>query len=473
MDDLARLPVFYALTDKRVVVVGDRPAAAWKVELLSATGARVAVFGADPAPELHELAADPPNGPVTLHRRAVTPADLDGAALAIGDFPGDDDAGAAFAAMARAAGVPVNVIDKPAFCDFAFGAIVNRSPLVIGISTDGAAPVFGQAIRARLEAMLPRGFAAWADAARRWRSAVKSSGLSFEARRTFWQLFTTQAIRRPGDEPADTDYEALMAQARGQATAAEAGSVTLVGAGPGDPELLTLKALRALQSADVLLFDDLVAREVLDFARREARKMLVGKTGYGPSCRQDEINALMIQLAKSGRRVVRLKGGDPMIFGRATEEIGACRAAGVAVEVVPGITSAQGAAARLGVSLTERASARRVQYITGHDRNGALPPDIDWASIADPSATTVVYMPKKTLGELGARAIAHGLDPATPAVAIANATRSSEQVVAAPIGEIAVRLAAARLDGPVLVMIGRTMAATAQARAPQDVSRAG
>src|SRR5262245_22774310 len=169
------------------------------------------------------------------------------------------------------------------------------------------------------------------------------------------------------------------------------GSVMLVGAGPGDPELLTLRAVRALQQADVILIDNLVAPAILDFARREAKKMMVGKTGYGPSCRQDEINAMMISLAKSGNRVVRLKGGDPMIFGRAGEEIAACQAAGIPVEVVPGITSAQGAASRLGVSLTQRELARRVQYITAHGANGRIPSDIDWRSVADPSTTTVVY----------------------------------------------------------------------------------
>ena len=163
---------------------------------------------------------------------------------------------------------------------------------------------------------------------------------------------------------------------------------------------MTLRAVRALQSADVILFDDLVAADILDFARREAKKMLVGKTGHKASCRQDDINALMISLAKAGRRVVRLKGGDPMIFGRADEEIAACRAAGIAVEVVPGITTAQGAASRLLVSLTRRGEARRVQYITGHGRDGKLPADIDWLSLADPAVTTVVYMPTKTLPEL-------------------------------------------------------------------------
>jgi uroporphyrin-III C-methyltransferase/precorrin-2 dehydrogenase/sirohydrochlorin ferrochelatase len=237
------------------------------------------------------------------------------------------------------------------------------------------------------------------------------------------------------------------------------GSVTLVGAGPGDPELLTLRAVRALQEADVILIDNLVATAILDFARREAKKMLVGKTGYGPSCRQDEINAMMISLARSGKRVVRLKGGDPMIFGRAGEEIAACQAAGIPVEVVPGITSAQGAASRLSVSLTQRELARRVQYITAHGANGRLPADIDWRSVAEPSTTTVVYMPKRTLAELAATALAHGIAPDTPAIAIASATRPDEEVISATIATIAARLAHAAPTGPVLLMIGHALGA--------------
>jgi uroporphyrin-III C-methyltransferase / precorrin-2 dehydrogenase / sirohydrochlorin ferrochelatase len=237
------------------------------------------------------------------------------------------------------------------------------------------------------------------------------------------------------------------------------GSVTLVGAGPGDPELLTLRAVRALQDADVILIDNLVAPAILDFARREARKMMVGKSGYGPSCRQDEINAMMISLAKSGKRVVRLKGGDPMIFGRAGEEIAACQAAGIPVEVVPGITTAQAAASRLGVSLTQRELARRVQYITAHGANGRLPSDIDWRSVADPSTTTVVYMPKRTLAELAVSALAHGVAPDTPAIAVASATRPDEQVITATIATIAAKLADAAPAGPVIVMIGHALGA--------------
>ena len=464
MGALARLPVFLSLDGKRAMVAGGNPAAAWKAELLSASGARVDVYAAEICDELRELAANSPRGAIVINHYTWSPDDLENAAVAVGAFE-DDEGAAEFASAARAAGVPVNVIDKPAFCDFSFGAIVNRSPLVIGISTDGAAPVFAQAIRAKLEALLPNGFAGWAAAAARWRSAVKASGLSFSGRRKFWHLFTAQAVTDPNHEPGQTDFESFIAEVKGLGTTVENGSVTLVGAGPGDPELLTLRAVRALQSADVILFDDLVSREVLDFARREARKMLVGKTGFEPSCKQEDINALMVGLARQGKRVVRLKGGDPLIFGRAAEEIAACEEANIAVDVVPGITAAQGAAAKLGIPLTDRKRARRVQYVTGHASEGALPGDLDWQSLADPTTTTAIYMPTRTLAALVARAIAEGLDPQTPALAIARATRPDQAVVAAPINELPLRVAEANLPGPVLVMLGHALEERATVRA--------
>jgi uroporphyrin-III C-methyltransferase/precorrin-2 dehydrogenase/sirohydrochlorin ferrochelatase len=453
MAPLSRLPAFFALENKRAMVAGGSQAAAWKAELLSAAGARVEVFAPAPGEDMLALAAAPPRGAIVIRERVWTAADLAGCAIAVADCPGDREA-AQFAAAARGAGVPVNVIDRPAFCDFAFGAIVNRSPLVIGISTDGASPVFGQAIRAKIEALIPKGFSRWANAARAWRPRVQALALPFRGRRSFWEKFTARAVAAPDRVPTEADLDALLSPA----VAREVGSVVLVGAGPGNPELLTLRAVRALQSADVILFDDLVATDILDFARREAKKMLVGKTGHRASCRQDDINALMISLAKTGRQVVRLKGGDPMIFGRADEEIAACRAAGIAVEVVPGITTAQGVASRLLVSLTRRGEARRVQYITGHGRDGKLPEDIDWKSLADPAVTTVVYMPTKTLSGLVAAAVAAGLDPATPAVAVERATRPDERVIAATIADLPARLAAETPSGPVIVLIGRVVA---------------
>lgn len=457
MEALARLPVFFALEGRLVVVEGDNQAAAWKVELMLAAGADVALFAAEPCPELLALIADRERGSVVLARRGATFDDLAGAALAIGAFDNDCDA-AVFAGIARAAGVPVNVIDKPAFCDFSFGAIVNRSPLVIGISTDGAAPIFAQAIRSKFEAMIPRGFARWAEAARRWRVAVQDSGLSFGGRRRFWQHFVARAVAEPEREPAKCEFKELVAAVKSEPGKGDTGSVTLVGAGPGDPELLTLRAVRALQSADVILIDDLVAPEILDFARREAKKMLIGKTGHGPSCKQEEINAMMITLARAGKRVVRLKGGDPMLFGRAGEEIAACAAAGIAVDVVPGITAAQGAASRLGISLTQRDQARRVQFVTGHDKHGGLAPDISWQSIADPSVTTAIYMPGKTIAAFVSAALKHGLSPLTPAIAISRATRPDEATVTAPLADLPHRLAEALLPGPLLVMIGDVFA---------------
>jgi uroporphyrin-III C-methyltransferase/precorrin-2 dehydrogenase/sirohydrochlorin ferrochelatase len=460
MEPLARLPVFMKLAGKRALVAGNGAAVAWKAELLSAAGAAVDVFASHPCEELCAVATQAPGGAITLLHRDWEETDFNDAAIAVGGFASDCEA-ARFACGARAAGVPVNVIDRPAYCDFSFGAIINRSPLVIGISTDGAAPIFAQTLRAKLEAMIPRGFAGWAGAARRWRQAVQTSGFSFAARRRFWEMFTAHALTHPDREPAQSDFDDLFERTQEQAALADAGTVTLVGAGPGDPQLLTLRALRALQAADIILFDDLVAQEILDFARREAKKMLVGKAGYGPSCRQDEINALMVALAKRGKRVVRLKGGDPMIFGRAGEEIAACRAAGISVEVVPGITAAQGAAARLTVPLTQRRDVRRLQYITGHAENGGLPENLDWSSLADAAATTVVYMPKRTIGLLTARAVAQGLPADTPAVAVAEATKPQQTIIGGTVSDIAAKLAARGLSGPVLVFIGRVFEGTA------------
>jgi uroporphyrin-III C-methyltransferase/precorrin-2 dehydrogenase/sirohydrochlorin ferrochelatase len=457
MSALARLPVFFALADKRVVVAGGTAAAAWKAELLSASGAQVDVFAPDVSDEMAAIAGNPPRGPIAIYDRAWCAEDFSGAAMAIGAFDDERDA-ARFAAASRAAGVPVNVVDKPAFCDFSFGAIVNRSPLVVGISTDGAAPVFAQAIRAKLEAILPQGFARWSAAASRWRSRVKESGLSFVARRSFWRAFTARALMRPDEAPTDDDFKSLVAQIKGAGPAIETGTVTLVGAGPGDPELLTLRAVRALQSADVILYDDLVSHEVLDFARREAKKILVGKSGHRASCKQDDINALMVSLAKQGRHVVRLKGGDPLFFARADEEIDIVRSAGITVEIVPGITAAQGAAGRLGLPLTGRNIARRVQFITGHDRLGGLPDDIDWRSLADPGTTTAIYMPSATLGALVANAIGQGLDPATPAIAVARATRPGQTIIAERIADLPGVLAQRAVAGPLIVLVGRMCA---------------
>jgi len=451
---LAVLPVFIKLEGRRAVIAGGGPGAAWKAKLLAAAGAEVVVFAPDPSEEMRQAPAEASAGSIAIVERAWAPADLAGAAFAIAGLDDEADC-AAFVGAARAAGAIVNAIDRPQLCDVQFGAIVNRSPLVLGISTDGAAPAFAQTVRSSIEALLPAGFARWVAAAKSWRGRLSEALPAASDRRRFWQLFSDRAAAEAERAPTDRDFDELAGCIEG--VAERRGSVTLVGAGPGDPELLTLKALRALRSADVILYDDLVAPEILGYARREARLVQVGKKGHGPSVRQADINALTVELAVRGERVVRLKGGDPLIFARASEEIDACTAAGVAVTVIPGISSVQGAAARLGASLTRRCTARRLQFITGHDQHGDLPSDLNWAALADPDATTAVYMPKRTLPELLDTAIAHGLPPDTPALALFNATRSDEHIERGTAASLARQAGACAVEGPMLVLMGHAM----------------
>lgn len=447
MAPLSKLPIFLDLAGKRAVVAGGSAAAAWKAELLAAAGARVEVLAVEPGIELRRLAG---STSIALVPRAWCAADLPGAAIAILDAADETEA-AAFAAAAHAAGVLANVIDDPAFCDFQFGAIVNRSPVVIGISTDGAAPILGQAIRRRIEALLPIGIAAWAAAARRLRERIATELVLPNLRRAFWERFVDLAFTaRPGSTPEASLTGILAATGAGDG----GGRVILVGAGPGDAELLTLKAVRALQSADVILFDDLVPAEVLDLARREATRTLVGKRAGRASCRQGDINSLMIRLARAGKRVVRLKSGDPMVFGRAGEEIAELEAAGVQVEVVPGITAALAMASALGVSLTHRDLAHSVRFVTAHGRAGALPADLDWRGLADPETTLVVYMGGGAAGALADRLMASGLAAGTPTCALAGIGRPSEQRWAGPLAQLAEGAHGLDTDQPILIGIG-------------------
>lgn len=459
IERLATLPLFHKLDGRKVVLAGSSEGALWKAELLAAAGCDLLVLAGGKADVFGALAADPPAGSVTVLPRSWQPADLDGAALAIADIEHAEEAKAFFAA-ARQAGVPVNLVDKPELCDFAFGSLVNRSPLVVAISTDGAAPVFGQAIRAKIEALLPAGLKAWAQAAKDWRPAVQARELAFPLRRAFWEKFTAKAMAEPQRQPEEGDRSDLIAALdQIERSGVSHGRVTLVGAGPGDPELLTLKAIRALQSADIILYDDLVSAGVLELARREAKRMLVGKQGYGPAVKQDDINAMLVSLAGQGKHVVRLKGGDPGIFGRAGEEIEACARAGVPVAIVPGISAAQGAAASLGISLTHRDHARRLQFVTGHARDGKLPQDLDWKALSDPAATTALYMARATLPLFREKALAAGLDPQTPAIAVLGATTPGETHLASTIGALPDRLGELPSKGPVLVLIGHAMGA--------------
>jgi uroporphyrin-III C-methyltransferase/precorrin-2 dehydrogenase/sirohydrochlorin ferrochelatase len=339
MEPLAKLPVFWALEGKRVVVAGGSDAAAWKAELLAACGAHVDVY-ADVFDETFEtLLSRTPGHPAakfTPHRRSWTPGDLGGASLAIADCADDADA-RAFSDAARAAGVPANVIDKPEFCQFQFGSIVNRSPVVIAISTDGAAPILAQALRRKIEALLPRSLKSWATLAQSLRGAVNRRLAPGQQRRAFWERFSDLAFTTT-DTPEEGVGGVLLADAERLAEAPALGCVMLVGAGPGDAELLTLKAMRALQSADIIFFDDLVSAEVLELARREAKRVQIGVREGRRRCRQEEIGGRMARLAKAGKRVVRLVPGDPTMFSDTSNLIALLGRENIPVHVIPGIT---------------------------------------------------------------------------------------------------------------------------------------
>jgi uroporphyrin-III C-methyltransferase/precorrin-2 dehydrogenase/sirohydrochlorin ferrochelatase len=441
---LASLPLFHKLEGRRVVLTGASEPALWKAELLLAAGADLLILaGSEARAARYRLLS----ARAEVLPRAWQAEDLRGASLGV---HGEHEDASAFVHACRDAGVPVNVIDSPDHSDFTFGTIVNRSPLVIGISSGGGAPMLGQSIRERLEALLPAEVGAWAKAALAWRPEVKRRIGPFEDRRAFWRRFVERLWAQGHRGPDERDRESLF---EGQQESV--GEVLLVGAGPGDPALLTLAALRALQRATVILYDDLVGSEVLELARREARRVAVGKKGYGRACSQSDINAEVVRHALAGETVVRLKGGDALIFGRATEEVDACHEAGIPVTLIPGISAGQAAGAALGVSLTERQLARRVQFVTAHGSDGKVPIDIDWSAIADPKATTIVYMPRRNIAEFVGRAIGAGLNPGTPAALVASASLPGEQQAFGYVRDLPDLVQSLDSRAPVTIIIGQ------------------
>ncbi len=462
IEPLATLPLFFKLEGRKVLVAGGSEAAAWKVELLAAAGAEVQLYAGDLDAAFHLLLGNAAlSGRITWYRQGWTPAGFADAVIAVADIVGDEEA-QAFCRAGREAGVPVNVIDKPHYCSFRFGSIVNRSPVVIGISSDGSSPILAQALRRRIETLIPRSLADWARLARDLRSRVCSRLPSKQQRRSFWERFSELAFASAPN--ADAATQLLADCEKRQPARSGPGRVTLVGAGPGDAEFLTLKAVRALQAADIILYDNLVSDEVLELARREAKRMLVGKRGGRKSCRQEDINEMMIKLAKAGKNVVRLKSGDPMVFGRAGEEIARLQDEDIDVSSIPGITAAAAMASSLGISLTHRDHAQSVRFVTGHCRKGTLPEDLDWRAIADPKATTIFYMGRGTAGQIAEMLMTRGLDPATPVVACAALSRPSEKQWRGSLGNLGVGVATLDRNEPILIGIGSVF------KSRQDIS---
>ena len=359
--------------------------------------------------------------------------------------------------------VPVNVVDRPKLSSFIMPAIVDRSPITIAISTGGAAPALARRLRAEIERAMPAAIGRLARFAEIFRVQVRRTLDQPRARRRFWDKVFEGRIGElalAGDE---------IGARRERTETATAGMVHLVGAGPGDPDLLTMKAHRLLQRADVVVYDRLVSAEVLAMARRDAERIYVGKRRGNHSQSQDEINARLVALARAGKSVVRLKGGDPLLFGRGGEEIGALAEAGVTVEVVPGITAALGCAASTGIPLTHRDHAQTCLFVTGHRKDGRL--DLDWPTLARPRQTVVIYMGLDALPTIAAQLVAHGLPGSTPVALIENGTTDRERRVVGTLATIDAQAMRARLEGPTLCMVGEVvglaLAQSREGRAPE------
>lgn len=451
--DASSFPVFLRLDGRRVLVVGNGDEAIAKIRLLLPTGAKIAVVAPEPCDALIELAAEEQ---IELRHRDFDPADLTGVRLCIVALS-DERAARSVADAAAAADVLVNVVDCPSLSDFTVPAIVDRSPVTVAIGTEGAAPCLARDLRSRIEAVVPPGIAVLAALCRDWRARVAAALPDRTQRRRFWDAVMQGPDAQAALDGKRGEAERLLAARLISACAGHnqpmRGSATLVGAGPGDPELLTLRAVRALKHADIVMYDALIDPAILDLARRDARRIDVGKRCGRHAMSQAAINRLILQLAQSGAHVVRLKGGDPMVFGRGGEELDCLRAAGVPVEVIPGVTAACAAAARLAIPLTHRHIARSLHLITGHGADGSVPAH-DWAGLARAGGTIAAYMAARTLPTVSARLIAAGLPATTPSVAIQNASRSDERRLFASLAELPGLLAAQGFDGPTLVLIG-------------------
>ena len=454
-------PAFFDLKDRPALIVGGGEAAARRLRLLQKAGARVTVV----APRVgEEIAAAIDAGKIAAVRRGFVSGDVNGQAIAFAatGLPAVDER---VAEAARTAGVPVNVADHAGLSSFIVPAIVERDPVVIGISTGGAAPVLASRLREAIERLLPSRLGRLATFADSFRTAVKATVPHAAARLRFWDRFfdgpVADQLLAGNDSGA---RERMLTLVNGRAAAEPPrGGVAIVGAGPGDPDLLTLRALRLIQRADVMIYDKLVGPGVLDLARRDAERIYVGKSAGDHSKSQDEINALIAGQAQAGRRVVRLKGGDPFIFGRGGEELEYLRARGISAEVVPGITAALGCAAAAGIPLTHRDHAQAVTFATGQGKDGE--PELDWATLARLNQTLVIYMGVGAAGRIAARLIDHGLDPATPVAVIENGTLPNQKALYGRLSGLNWLVRHSDITGPALIVIG-SVTALAEAATP-------
>ena len=432
-----------------MLIVGGGEKALQKVRLLAKTSARLKIV----APEVAEDIANAGIPSLTIERRAFCESDLDGAALVFAATD-DPDLDARVAAAGRARGLPTNVVDGPSQSNFIMPAIVDRDPIIVAIGTEGAAPILAREIKAKIESWLPATFGQVAQRAQALRRRVQEAIADPIVRRRTWEVLLQGRWRKAildGDaEAADREFEHQLAT--GARDEAPVGSVALIGCGPGEPDLITLKAQQHLQSADVLVVDRLVNPAILEYARRDAIRIDVGKAPEGNSALQEEINRILVREAMKGHRVVRLKGGDAFVFGRAAEEMAAVRAAGIPVEVVPGITAAHACAASIGLPVTLRTKVRQFAVVTGASADGPL--ELDWPALAQPGQAFAIYMGVRTAQHFADRLLEAGAAPRTPVVIVENGTLANERALTTELASAARAIADSGIRGPAVIFVG-------------------
>ncbi|CAN4274396.1 CysG Uroporphyrinogen-III methylase [Methylophilaceae bacterium] len=446
------LPIFMNINQRLCVVIGAGEVAARKVTMLLRAQASVTVYAPEICPTLADLVEA---GRIRYQQARFADQQLSGACLVIA-ATNDLQVNTAVSLAAQANNIPVNVVDAPALCTFTMASIVERSPIVIAISSEGNAPVLARYLRSKIETMLPAGYGRIAAIAGEFRDKVKSKYATSQARRIFWEGVLqgpiVERILAGQEAAARIGLDQLLAD---DTASQQHGEVYLVGGGPGDPDLLTFRALRLMQQCDVCVYDKLVSPEVLDLVRRDAELIYVGKSRDQHTLPQEEINQLLARLALAGKRVLRLKGGDPFIFGRGGEEIETLMQQGVPFQVVPGITAANGVSSYAGIPLTHRDYAQACLFITGHLKNGVL--DLDWAAMARPQQTVVIYMGLVGLEQICQQLMAHGVAPDMPAAVIQQGTTQHQRVVSANLSDLASQVAAAKMKAPCLTIIGQVV----------------
>ena len=446
------LPVFMDVRGQRCLLVGAGEVASRKAALLARTGAYLVVVAPLVRDEVRELVAKHQG---EIHLRAFQHTDLDDVSLVVAAT--DNDAvNRQVSELARARRLPVNVVDQTELCSFIVPAIVDRSPVVIAISTGGSSPVLTRQIKENIEIMLPATYGRLASLLGSLRDRVKRDVTDFAKRTRFWEKLLSgpmpQMVLSGRDQDAMQLFEQTLTDVNQNIVQ---GEVYLVGAGPGDPDLLTLKALRLMYAADVVLYDRLVSPEIMKRVRPDADRIFVGKEAKNHPVPQEEINDLLVRLTREGKKVLRLKGGDPFIFGRGGEEIDRLAAAGLPFQVVPGVTAASGCAAYAGIPLTHRDYSQSVRFVTGHMKNDQ--PDLDWPVLAKEDQTLVIYMGLITLAVICEQLQAYGMSGAMPVGIVEQGTMPQQRVVTGTLQDIAGKVEAASIKAPAIIIIGKVV----------------